>query len=705
MFIKEVADGVTVGQGSSYTASSAALNAGRYVQLQAPSILVNGPITLLNADPEGRSGDHPLLENRNGVLYWNEKKVSTSDSQKYNAGFGITIDDDTNVIGVKLGDGNQYLGFDSNGTLVALTGDTALATGPMVTAVSNQLKTYTITEFKKIKGTLGYLYDVTYTDYSYNDAMNYSAPAMMMRGACSTYRKGNYVARNFDWYYDDVVEFVVKSNKPGCHRVIGIASGVGDGDNNLTKKEMEEHTEVQELYKYVPFFLVDGINDAGLVVSEHVVPHSGDEYGNDNRINKVNPSTPDTAECINAMFLPRYLLDHCSSVQDVKTYLENKIVTQPQEAFNAGFELHYLINDANGNYMVIEFDNNKVVFVESNKLPNCLANFHVLPTKGEDASRGTLITLGPKFIDDDSTKSKRLCTPADVSGSDYKPSIENKVEMYGQGLERYNFMIKEVTGENSALYDGPNTEFEVMDKMSGIWFSNVYQNHSPFNTEFTGDSTSIGYTHLTVDSTAADYDAGNSIKTGAINLWSGRSRDDDPKRYWQTTHCVVYNIENRSLLVKVQESAKESEWDYQFKLAVYRGLDKSQDTYVVPRFHDDAGYDGSQIKCEHEARYELKSSGNNPHTYTFNTWSSLVIGPSETIELHFDVNSSATYPGPIYQVEFPSEWLWIDEYEGTIDSMRFSDGNTYDIAVRNDGREIIANVAYEYTTVVSGPFV
>lgn len=89
-----------------------------------------------------------------------------------------------------------------------------------------RIKPCNISKLKEIDGTMGYLYDITYDSYSYDDARDISS-SFASGGACSTFRRGNYVARNFDWYFDNGVEFVVRSHNPGCREVIGVAANVG----------------------------------------------------------------------------------------------------------------------------------------------------------------------------------------------------------------------------------------------------------------------------------------------------------------------------------------------------------------------------------------------------------------------------------------------------------------------------------------------
>lgn len=62
-----------------------------------------------------------------------------------------------------------------------------------------------------------YLYEVSVADLDYDwaDKMFKEGPPVGDSfGACSSMRRGNFHGRNFDWKYDNAVEFVVKPKLP-----------------------------------------------------------------------------------------------------------------------------------------------------------------------------------------------------------------------------------------------------------------------------------------------------------------------------------------------------------------------------------------------------------------------------------------------------------------------------------------------------------
>lgn len=58
-----------------------------------------------------------------------------------------------------------------------------------------------------------YLYEVSYSELDYQFAYDYYKGTQYEEsvGACTSIRKDNYLGRNYDWLYDDKVEFVVRT--------------------------------------------------------------------------------------------------------------------------------------------------------------------------------------------------------------------------------------------------------------------------------------------------------------------------------------------------------------------------------------------------------------------------------------------------------------------------------------------------------------
>lgn len=164
-----------------------------------------------------------------------------------------------------------------------------------------------------------YLYDIWYDTLDYKYAYDYysSADAGYGTGACSAVRNGNFFGRNYDWTYDNNAEFIVHTDaEDGRHAVLGTAASIPGLTDEFVRSGASSI-----LYKLVPFQLVDGINDAGLVINMNVVPRQDldkEHYPDvelDRTTNKyIYPVGGQQNEKVRVsiMMLPRFVLDNFS---------------------------------------------------------------------------------------------------------------------------------------------------------------------------------------------------------------------------------------------------------------------------------------------------------------------------------------------------------------------------------------------------------
>lgn len=201
-----------------------------------------------------------------------------------------------------------------------------------------------------------YLYEITYTDWNYSEVNRHTH---FVAGGCSSIATDNIVGRNYDWFYDDTVEFILHCEPTdGRHRSIGVAS-----INGLTAENMTD-ANINELYDILPFATVDGINDVGVYCNINVVPL---DYG------KTTDSNPAGAD-LNQISMVRFVLDYADSVDDAIAKLHTMNIYASAK-FNE--ELHMMLKD-NTKTVVIEFINNelKVIdeFVDNKPI---MTNFHL----------------------------------------------------------------------------------------------------------------------------------------------------------------------------------------------------------------------------------------------------------------------------------------------------------------------------------------
>ena len=250
------------------------------------------------------------------------------------------------------------------------------------------------------------MYEINYNfiDYNYANAY-YKQTYTLNEFACSSIRKGNFWGRNFDWYYNNDVDFVVRVPAIfGRHSSIAVSGGMKE-----MSKYFVESGKYSTMYKIVPFNILDGINDAGVFCNNNVVPRDKGET------TATIPTEFKTAE-VSMMMLNRYILDNYSSATEAVEDIKKHISVYTSDALGQiGYDCHYLIGDSNKTY-VLEIINNVVTYKEH----NIMTNFHI---------------DGVQFNNDGT-----VYTPA-TQDSSHSATKTNKITPYGSGLERYNIMV------------------------------------------------------------------------------------------------------------------------------------------------------------------------------------------------------------------------------------------------------------------------
>lgn len=377
--------------------------------------------------------------------------------------------------------------------------------------------------YSSIKKDAPYLYEAYYDDLNYSYAKEYfkKQNADVPVGGCSSLRKNEFFGRNYDWTYGNQAEFVVQVSKTnGRNASIGIAGGI----NKLTQ-DFVDSAKPDELYRIVPFYMLDGINEHGVTASMNVVPLDKGE----------NISVPhgEKLDEICGTMLIRYILDSFSSAYEAVTYIRDHVsVYFTDRTHDMKYEMHYLICDAVNSYL-LEFINNDAVITEMgsqarNQFMNraYMTNFYL--------SDVMLNTSGSVY------------TPQTQVGV-YNAIDTNRLTPNGSGLERYNLIASKIGSISTK-----NAMRTVLDDLlyTKAYSTSPYVANPFWYTEF------VGSRGLTCVSSIDEYSPVVSI---AGNYYANRTRDDGLT--WQTVHSSIYDISNKILYVVPQESGIEYEFE------------------------------------------------------------------------------------------------------------------------------------------------
>ena len=412
-------------------------------------------------------------------------------------------------------------------------------------------KDYVITQFANEP----FLGETYISDYDY-DAGNqflvdrYKAEAS---GACSSFRNGDYIARNEDWYlrnYAMLVVHIAANKKKGRLASVNIV-----GSNPFISREMIASGEVQNTVTngettlnnwrdIFPIFTLDGINEKGVCASMNIVMHedkvrkgyvecSGGNYPNSEKTSFVS--------------LARYILDNCESCEDAIEKVGKLHVTQAYTGMLAGEDNHVFVSD-NDQTVVLEWYNNEMKvtkfprsknFRDENNMPAIMTNFYNC--------------IGKKYTDKNGV--------IDLEGL-------LKEHPYAMGVERYETLRAE--------FDKANSLESAKELISKVNYSKFYNKDTKWYTENGAecklidgnwyypicknpkDISSYRKADNLIDALYRMYDDGGimddlvsgygSLDTQMRNMDSGIESDN-----WYSEFTSLYDIPKKEIYVKPQE--------------------------------------------------------------------------------------------------------------------------------------------------------
>ena len=352
--------------------------------------------------------------------------------------------------------------------------------------------------YSRIDQVAGPMFDVTYPSLDYAYAKDYfenHAPQVNPAG-CSALVKNGVLVRSYDWKRKTadgktICSFAVHTPAAQGHfAVVGMAGGL-----DALTEDVVEARQFSEAYKILPFCMQDGKNEKDLFAEMNVVP----TWHNTRTVPAV-----EKRESISAIMLVRYILDNFQTVDEAVAYLQNYVeVYMPTNLDEMGYELHFLIADATKS-VAIEFVDNVIVAIETDKL----TNFHLSGvTLNEDGS---------------------VYTNADVADGNL-PSSQG-IEDYAGGLERFNIL---------------NTATDPVEAIKAVVFSKAYTDLvNVWFSEFVGGD-------LTVNTRADDPDLLARIAEYR-QKWEDQDND-----VWISVHQSIYRLGVAGLDVTIREGNDE----------------------------------------------------------------------------------------------------------------------------------------------------
>ncbi|MBN1681457.1 MAG: linear amide C-N hydrolase [Anaerolineae bacterium] len=210
------------------------------------------------------------------------------------------------------------------------------------------------------------LYTMTYTgDYEHNITLIESFGALMTSGqpvvrvqpawGCSLFvalgdAEGGVYGRNFDWVFSPAV--LLFTDPPDGYASVSMVDiaflgFTGRDAGRVMTMSPEERTALL----YAPFAPIDGMNEYGLVVGMAAVPEAWDSTSHPER------------DTIDSLHIMREVLDHARTADEAVAIFERYTILA-----GGGPPVHYLIADAAGHTVLIEYVDGEMV-VQRNTQP------------------------------------------------------------------------------------------------------------------------------------------------------------------------------------------------------------------------------------------------------------------------------------------------------------------------------------------------
>ena len=365
----------------------------------------------------------------------------------------------------------------------------------------------------KLEKISDYFYKIDIDDYDEDYAYSHTEPIIKSIGLCSQMRSSNFIGRNYDWYYDNKVTFLVHSKRTKNH-----FESYAMAQCQVTKSDVENNN-YNESYKILPFQTTDGINEFGVYAAANVVPKH--DYG-------TTTGTNIGKKDLYNVFIPRFILDNAKTAKEGVELLKNRNIKAC--IFDSyPTEVHCMICDDASTY-IVEFVHNKmqVMSNQDDEYPDISNNLEIMTNFFEYNWNGQIKT--------------------GYLGNSKEEIDETGITKCAAGLERYKLL------ENA--YSGIADKTDMINAMKGVWYTQTYNlETSPY---WYSELCEIVPT-INIYSEESKFD---TIKQLAKEQFLNRSRDT--AQTWQTVHTTVYDLLNKKLYVLTQEEDTEYEFDLTF---------------------------------------------------------------------------------------------------------------------------------------------
>ena len=354
----------------------------------------------------------------------------------------------------------------------------------------------------KVEEIYEYVYDAgEYTKLDYDNSSKFYAQQYdNWGGGCSAIAKTlangqTIVGRNMDLNISNKCAYVIRTNVKDCYPTIGLAYTFRDFSPNYNEVKQKGGIG-EDFHKILPFMCDDVLNSEGLYIEINM--RNGEFWPTGDAKFSCKGTNPDSNERVYMFEIPRYVGEHCATVDEAIEYINTLDVYSKEGYWNYCF----LIADATGHYGVMEFANDSAIWHDYQPAQT---NF---------------------YIDEEL----------------------NSIEELKCGVGRYNLLMENI--------DSVNSEDDMFNLMNRVTY---YQVYDVDNCEFDWRSEDVGvlpfasYDFVTAEEyQEAIYEAaklnGQQIRSMT------REQQQVQNEYWESSFTEVINCNERTLFVRFFEN-------------------------------------------------------------------------------------------------------------------------------------------------------
>ena len=226
---------------------------------------------------------------------------------------------------------------------------------------------------KDITEIFDYVFDAgTYTELDYEYARNYFAKEYdNYGGKCSAIAKTldsgeTIVGRNMDLNISDRCAYVVRTKVKDCYETLGLVYTFRDVSPRYDEAIKDGLNG--DFAKVLPFMADDVLNTEGLYVEINM--RNGEFWPTGDPKFSCSGTNPESDERVYMFELPRYIGEHCATVDEAIEYVKTLNVYSKDGYWNYCF----IMADATGHYGLLEFAIDQVIWHDYQP---CQTNFYV----------------------------------------------------------------------------------------------------------------------------------------------------------------------------------------------------------------------------------------------------------------------------------------------------------------------------------------